>query len=141
MNNIKVHVCELLFFLNKNAFAFLEHSHEKKKKLNCVRLCQDIYSGWVLACNRAIIPFDIYIYIFFFFGFYFWYRVIDVCEMKIDKYRPCDSMSPLFTSEIRQPPTLEHPVSLDDICNMYFPMFKMYATFNFGVVVGLKRRG
>ena len=41
-------------------------------------------------------------------------RVVGVCEIKIDKYRPCDSMSPLFTSEIRQPPTSEHPVSLGD---------------------------
>ena len=24
----------------------------------------------------------------------FWSRVVDVCEIKIDKYRPCDSMSP-----------------------------------------------
>ena len=66
--------------------------------------------------------------------FLFWSRVVDVCEIKIDKYRPCDSMSPLFTSEIRRPPTSEHPVSLGDICNIYFPMFKMYASFNFGLL-------
>ena len=44
----------------------------------------------------------------------FWSHVINVCKIKIDKYRLCDSMSPLFTFEIRQPPTSEHPVSLDD---------------------------
>ena len=42
----------------------------------------------------------------------FWSCVDDVCEIKIDKYRPCYSMPPLFTSEIRQSPTSEHPVSL-----------------------------
>ena len=44
----------------------------------------------------------------------FWSRVVDVCEKNRDKYRPCDSMSPLFTSKIRQTPTSEHPVSLGD---------------------------
>ena len=30
----------------------------------------------------------------------FWSHVINVCKIKIDKYRPCDSRSPLFTFEI-----------------------------------------
>ena len=56
----------------------------------------------------------------FFVVVVFLYRVAHVCEIKIDKYRPCESMSPLFTSEIRQPPTSEHPVSLvDDIYSRF----------------------
>ena len=27
---------------------------------------------------------------------FFWSRVVDVCEIKTDKYRPCDSMSPFL---------------------------------------------
>ena len=52
-------------------------------------------------------------FFFFFFFVFLFCLVVNVCEIKIDKYRPRDSMSLLFTSEIGQPPTSKHPVSLD----------------------------
>ena len=71
---------------------------------------------------------------------FLWSRVVDVCEIKIDKYRPCDSMSPLFTSEIRQPPTSEHPVSLGvvDISHFASFLFSFSAKWSFSYLTFTK---
>ena len=86
--------CENAIFLENNELPISKMSLNRTKKVQ-IKLTHCVFI--ILYRNDMLDVFS---------------HADDLCEIKIDNYRPCYSMSPLFTSEIRQPRTSEHPVSL-----------------------------